>query len=683
MTLRFNFKAHLLSPRLGVYLLLMTPLVSWSTLFFGYASAKTFWMFAVVELSLLIYLWFIYWRPSLLPKWSWQICVFVAYMVILVASTFFGVYPANSFWSGFERNEGLLVWLHLAAMCPVLLSFFRTKKDWLSLAVVTCGIGLAVSAIYFLIRFSVYTPTLSDNGGGTLGNSSYLGVYLLFQIFFAGFLIMVGKARLARAFGVVSFAVFVLTLVMTDARASTISFFGGAILFAALVLLIGNGSKRVCKRILGGFLLAVLVGAFVFTAVSVFRTDSIVHQKVIEYTTGSRFVVADISWQAFLDRPLLGWGPENFRVAFLKYYDPCFGNTYCGGNTLFDRAHNIVFDTLVQTGALGLLGYLGVYGAIVAGAWLAVRRHGLDARVAVLVTAVLAAYFVQNLSFFDISIALMFIVILLALSVSMLSGDFFLDERPNEKETPRLSMLPVLGSVLLPVALFFFVIQPARAGLSVFSATSSTDSIERFAFVQRALWTSPLGRDVRRAYLGFSTASLLWSFYPEKDAEKLAPQAVYLKQETEAIEAALYDTLKRSPNDFRAQLYLIWLLQAHARLFDASKFDEALAVADTAIKLNPRFPRLRWVKTSLLLETGRIDEAKESARVALELNDDADRSVWNKFLFATYVGDEQAQKEAVEVLESNFPNLARLVPEVLSYDREERKYAFFTELYSE
>lgn len=681
MAQRFNFNLHIVSPRLGVYLLLMTPLVFWNTLFFGYASSKTLWIVAAVELTMLAYVWFIYWRPSLRPKWSWQIGVLYAYIAVLVISTVFGVYPANSFWSGFERNEGLLVWLHLAAIFPVFLSFFKTKKDWLSLAVVTCGVGIVVSSIYFLISLSIYTPTISDNGGATLGNSSYLGVYLLFQIFFSGFLLLEGKARLIRAFGAISFVVFVFTLVMTDARASTIAFFGGAVLFVALVLLVEKG--RMFKRIFGWILMTALVAGFAFTVVSIFRPDSGVRQKVIELATGSRFVVADISWKAFLDRPLLGWGPENFHFAFLTHYNPCFGNNYCGGNTLFDRAHNIILDTLVQTGVLGLLGYLGLYVTAVSSSWLSVRHRGIDARLAALLTATLAAYFVQDLTFFDISIALLFLVIFLAFSTSLLSGDYKEDDHRPVKEEPSGPMLPTLGSFLLPVAFLFFVILPLRADLAVFPATTETNSVVRATAVQHALWTSPFGRDVRRAYLGFNTANLLWSYDPEKDTKKLAPQAVYLKQEAEAIEAALYDTLKRSPNEFRAQLYLMWLLQAHARLFDASKFDEALSVVDEAIERTPKSPRLRWVKTSLFLETGRIDEAKEAAGIALELNNDAGRSQFNKFLFATYVGDMQMQTDAIAVLEAGYPKFAGLIPEVLGYDREVRKYAFFNDFYSE
>lgn len=681
MLSRLNFKTHLLSPRLGVYALLLTPLVSWSTLFFGYASAKTFWIFAVVELTLIAYLWMIYWRPSLRSKWNWQTGVLVGFLIILTLSTIFGVSLSNSFWGGLERNEGLLMWLHLAVIFPVLLSLFRTEKSWLSVAVACCGVGLVVSVIFILMRLSIYVPSVSDNGGSTLGNSSYLGGYLLFQMFFAGLLVLRAKTRWMQVFGVFSFAVFVLTLALTDARAATIAFFGGAILYGALRLAMGAGQKF--KRVFGWTVIALMVVGFAFVLASALRTNGSVHQFIVEQTTGSRFIVGRIAWKAFLDRPFFGWGPENFDVAFLKYYDPCFGNKYCGGNTLFDRAHNIVFDMLVHTGLLGLIGYLAILASVVLGAWFAAFRHGYDKRVAALLTSLMAAYFVQNLTFFDTMVTLLFLVLIFTLSTAMSSPDFLQDELAFVKETPTLPLLPVLGTALFPFLFFFFVVQPIRAGLAVFPATRAGDSVERFSSLEITLDTSSIGMDVRRAFLGYSTADLLWSFHPETDKEKLSPMAGYLQKEAAAIEAALFDTVRRSPNDLRAYLYLTRLLHAHARLFDARKFVEAFAVVDEAIERTPKSPRLRWVKTSLLLEMGKIDEAREAASIALELNNDAGRSQFNKFLFATYVGDVQMQKEAIAALEASHPKFVGLIPEVLGYDREVRKYAFFNDLYSE
>jgi O-antigen ligase len=56
----------------------------------------------------------------------------------------------------------------------------------------------------------------------------------------------------------------------------------------------------------------------------------------------------------FQERPILGWGPENFSAAFEKHYLPQF-------EVWYDRAHNIFFDYLAETGILGLLSYLSIF----------------------------------------------------------------------------------------------------------------------------------------------------------------------------------------------------------------------------------------------------------------------------------------------------------------------------------
>ena len=56
----------------------------------------------------------------------------------------------------------------------------------------------------------------------------------------------------------------------------------------------------------------------------------------------------------FKERPIFGWGPENFSIALEKHYLPQF-------EVWYDRAHNVFFDYLTQTGILGLLSYLGIF----------------------------------------------------------------------------------------------------------------------------------------------------------------------------------------------------------------------------------------------------------------------------------------------------------------------------------
>jgi O-antigen ligase len=61
-------------------------------------------------------------------------------------------------------------------------------------------------------------------------------------------------------------------------------------------------------------------------------------------TIDSRLTIWQMGWQAVKERPVLGWGPENFIVIFSKYYQPKLWNQ----EPWFDRSHNIYLDWLIN-----------------------------------------------------------------------------------------------------------------------------------------------------------------------------------------------------------------------------------------------------------------------------------------------------------------------------------------------
>ncbi len=67
-------------------------------------------------------------------------------------------------------------------------------------------------------------------------------------------------------------------------------------------------------------------------------------------------------------RPLLGYGPENFSIAFDKYYDPSLpGITKQPGGGIsswWDRAHNFIFDISVSAGIPALIIFLSLIGVL-------------------------------------------------------------------------------------------------------------------------------------------------------------------------------------------------------------------------------------------------------------------------------------------------------------------------------
>jgi hypothetical protein len=110
-------------------------------------------------------------------------------------------------------------------------------------------------------------------------------------------------------------------------------------------------------------------------------------------------------WNGFLDRPLLGLGPENLTVAVYRHFDPSYyapPEAYAG---LPDRAHNVLFDCLGTLGVIGTLAFVAIFVVFYGHA---ARRAApspegpADRPVArALMLAMPVAYLVQALAFFD------------------------------------------------------------------------------------------------------------------------------------------------------------------------------------------------------------------------------------------------------------------------------------------
>ena len=74
-----------------------------------------------------------------------------------------------------------------------------------------------------------------------------------------------------------------------------------------------------------------------------------------------RLYTWETAFWAIKDRPIFGWGPENFSFAFDKYFNYKHFHPGQGGETWFDRAHSVILDYAASTGIIGLLAYLAVF----------------------------------------------------------------------------------------------------------------------------------------------------------------------------------------------------------------------------------------------------------------------------------------------------------------------------------
>lgn len=79
-----------------------------------------------------------------------------------------------------------------------------------------------------------------------------------------------------------------------------------------------------------------------------------------------RYVLNVAAWRVFLDHPILGVGPGHFA----EYYSMPYSNRVGLIEQLKKyRGHNLYFETLAETGILGLASFLAIIAAIMHGLW--------------------------------------------------------------------------------------------------------------------------------------------------------------------------------------------------------------------------------------------------------------------------------------------------------------------------
>ena len=67
----------------------------------------------------------------------------------------------------------------------------------------------------------------------------------------------------------------------------------------------------------------------------------------------------EAGWQGFKERPLLGWGWDNFEKVVNKYYEPVKWRSR-SGEVFFSKPHNIIIEYAISGGLLLLLAFLSL-----------------------------------------------------------------------------------------------------------------------------------------------------------------------------------------------------------------------------------------------------------------------------------------------------------------------------------
>lgn len=412
-------------------------IINWGTagLYFPFIAGKNLLFRFLVEIA------FFSWVILALKDATYRINIrkspillaYGIFMAVLLAADAFGVNPFKSFWSNFERMEGFVGHLHLFGYFVVLSAMVRSAEEYgrlfrafivSNVAVLVFAYGQLLGANGYIFsqllpsvaaKFSAVFPIhMSENRlDATLGNSAYFAIYCLMFIFILALRWSQSRTP-GKAFWYPALMLLnLIALFYTGTRGTQIGLLAGG--FVTLVL-IGWFEKGKARKIIVGTIItcAILVGSvfafkdssFIQSSPTLARFASISPNDI---TGMSRISIWKISYEAWKERPLLGYGQENFIHVFAERFTP---EKMWQLEPWYDRSHNVFFDWLVATGIIGLIAHLSLYAVSFFLIW---RKKGdMPFNERAILTGALIGYFVHNIFVFDNLLSCILFLFLLA-----------------------------------------------------------------------------------------------------------------------------------------------------------------------------------------------------------------------------------------------------------------------------
>lgn len=615
-----------------VYLSFFVPLVVLPTSFiFPFIVPKVLLFRSLVTLMAAGYalLWYLdpkQYRPRLTPMFI-ALAAFVASFAI---STFVGVDPYHSFWDNHERMLGLFTIAHYFVYFVVIGGIFKTWSDWRQLFWMLL---LAGSVVMFIGILQVGNPQLLLNQGSriasTLGNPIYVGGYGLFLAFVSALLFIRERNWVWRVVAALLGFLALLAMIYSGTRGSALGFVAGAGVATLLYALLAKENPRARQGAGAALVIVVFLVAGLFAGRNtdfvrqIPSVNRAVNTSFTDIKSSARWIAWDIAWKSFKERPVFGWGPNNFFYAFNAHYNPRsldFGY----GETWFDNAHNIIMNTLAVQGAAGLISYLALFGVGIAVLARARRATRQDVAFLAIGSGFLVAHLVQNVTVFENLTSYFYFMVWLAF-INRAASSFGAAPASAAPQLPLKTMAPsrTVGTVGASAAMvaaliwiFIFSIQPARANMHTLRVLVllNKNSPEATPAMQAALeFSSPHIDDIRND-IGRTVDNVIMAHYRDLGPERVMTMI-------DVMYPALQKNMTLHPLDIRVLMLLGEMARIRSQISgSAEAMKEAENYLERALALSPRRQQIIYGLSEVKLAFKKNQEVEKLLRQVIADN---------------------------------------------------------------
>lgn len=353
------------------------PAIYAQVTWFAFTALKVFWLQAWVGLTLPAYLVLACRRPEYRPPLNLVMLALLLRMASLALSTLVAEDPYKAWWGIPDRMEGLWSLIHFAAWSVMAAGVARTWRTWRRFLHIEIVVGLLAGCVVILqLPFPKILGQATDaRVSGLFGNPFFSAAYHSLIVFLVAFLWTQEKqaqdqravSRGASAVYLATIGVSIAAIVLAGSRGALLGFASGVAASLLAWGFLAQRRKLVLFAVLGAAAVAALYLGFALgvaprPGLEAFwrRHENLRHLFLIA-DDADRLSFWKLALSGIREHPLLGWGHGNFENMFDRHFVPLQGCGTAGA----DDAHNVVLQTLVTTGVLGLAAYLLLWAAVV------------------------------------------------------------------------------------------------------------------------------------------------------------------------------------------------------------------------------------------------------------------------------------------------------------------------------
>ncbi|HAT03339.1 MAG TPA: hypothetical protein DCS29_00990 [Candidatus Magasanikbacteria bacterium] len=583
-------------------------------------------------------------KIRLTPTSSMVLLFFLSFVI----STFVGVDWYRSLWDNHERMLGLFTITHYVIYYVILTSVFGEWKDWRFFMRMFLAAGSVVMFIAVWQKFVDPQALLNREAtrvSATLGNAIYLSGYGLFLLF-VGVLLGVKEKKNSfwQWYSFVGAALGFAGIFLGGTRGTFLGLFAGLGVVVFGYVLIFRDNTRLRHYLIGLFAVFILVIgiSWIYRDANFVQNIPVVGRLVnLSFdaeSSGTRLMAWGIAIDAWKEKPLFGWGPNNYYYAFNKYYRPEFLE-HGWHETWFDNAHSAIFNTLSVQGIPGIVLYLGMFIAPLYVLW---KKKKDDVHIIVLSCAFLIAHFIHNAFVFENPTSYLYFFFFLA----FINGIIKTDRVGQQKKDSFGRTVPPFfaGVVTLLILLFIYTtnINPARANMKSFDAIQGLsygkNPVELYHVAVET--PSPHIDDIRNDF-GRIGSQIVFQSIQKENFDSVKP--LY-----ELIYGELYKNIQLHPMDIRIHIQLSQLIQYAAdKQRNVELIREAESLLEDAHKLSPQRQQVEYMLSQVKMRLGKNQEAIDLLQESITNDYKVDEGWWRLGYFYYSLGQAEIAQDLI------------------------------------